>query len=611
MAPKIDFAPEKACCPVCNQPLKVSKTKRRKLATLVAGDFVGHESKYSCPRCNLTHSSEKLLSLVPPASKFGYDVLVYVGTSTFLSCRNAKQIVEKLKDRGINISRSEVGCLAAKFVVYLSLAHKRVQKKTKAFLHLHGGYVLHLDGTCEGGSPHLVSALDGITEIVLDNVKMPSESSDHLIAFLKGIKSSYGDPVAVVSDMASAIMLAVKEVFKGVANLLCHFHFLRDLGKDLFEQENDMIRKRLRKHGVQGLLRKRARKLEKLIASKPHLAHGFACVVEGGRLPADCPIEYIPAIATYTLILWTLAGKHQGEGRGFPFDQPYLVFYHRVQILDSTLRDLNRVRFTTHRRDYRIYSTIIHDLLGLPADLALRQAALRMEEKVGVFNKLRTAMRITVPETKRGLNDNGELSSMKTIEKEVRKFRDLLRKDNHFCQDPDYQKMVRQLEKYWEKLFSDPIVVRTKAGNRVIQPQRTNNILGQFFRDITRGYRRKSGCKSMEKTIKAMLADTPLVKNLEKKAYLPILLDSRSSLEQLFSDCDVQEVRDQLKRLKEESQTASAEIRKIIKNLDQPEMLITLFRRQHQNQNPPGAGAPTPPPKANAKTATAHSRRVV
>ena len=115
----------------------------------------------------------------------------------------------------------------------------------------------------------------------------------------------------------------------------------------------------------------------------------------------------------------------------------------------------------------------------------------------------------------------------------------------------------------------------------------------------------------MEKTIKAMLADTPLVKNLEKKAYLPILLDSRSSLEQLFSDCDVQEVRDQLKRLKEESQTASAEIRKIIKNLDQPEMLITLFRRQHQNQNPPGAGAPTPPPKANAKTATAHSRRVV
>ncbi len=366
--------------------------------------------------------------------------------------------------------------------------------------------------------------------------------------------------------------------------------------------------KGLRKHGVQALLRKRARNLKKLIAAMPHLAHGFASVVEGGQLPTDCPIEYIPAIATYALILWTLAGKHQGEGRGFPFDQPYLVFYHRLQKLDSTLRNLNQIRFTAHRRDNRIYSKIVHDLLGVPADLPLRQAALRMEQKVGVFNKLRTAMRITVPQAKRGLNDNGELSNIKTIEKEVCKFRDRLRKDNHFCQDPDYQKMIGQLEKYWEKLFSDPIVVRTKTGSRVIQPQRTNNILEQFFRDITRGYRRKSGLKSMEKTIKAMLADTPLVKNLENKAYLPILLDGRKSLVQLFSDIDVQQVRDQIKRLKEESQTASAEIRKIIKNLEQPELIITLFRRQQQRQCLPGAGVLRTPP---TKTATDQSQCAV
>ena len=113
----------------------------------------------------------------------------------------------------------------------------------------------------------------------------------------------------------------------------------------------------------------------------------------------------------------------------------------------------------------------------------------------------------------------------------------------------------------------------------------------------------------MEKTIKAMLADTPLVKNLENKAYLPILLDGRQSLEQLFSDIDVQEVRDQIKRLKEESQNASAEIRRIIKNLDQPETIITLFRRQQQN--PPSAEAPPTPPKVNAKTEASLSRCAV
>ena len=106
---------------------------------------------------------------------------------------------------------------------------------------LNGGYVLHLDGTCEGGSPHLISAIDGITEIVLENVKVPSENAADLIPFLEKIKKAYGMPVAVVSDMAKAILAAVKKVFKKVPHLLCHYHFLRDLGKDLFGEENDAM----------------------------------------------------------------------------------------------------------------------------------------------------------------------------------------------------------------------------------------------------------------------------------------------------------------------------------------------------------------------------------
>ena len=48
--------------------------------------------------------------------------------------------------------------------------------------------ILHLDGTCEGGSPHLISAIDGITEIVLENIKLPSENAADLIPFLEEIK---------------------------------------------------------------------------------------------------------------------------------------------------------------------------------------------------------------------------------------------------------------------------------------------------------------------------------------------------------------------------------------------------------------------------------------
>jgi transposase-like protein len=576
------FAPESHLCPVCGQPLKVLKTKRRNVATLAVGEFIAREIKCSCPRCGLIVGSLKLSSLLPPGGKFGYDVLVYVGESTFLRCRNAKEIVGELKERRISMCESEVGCLAGKFVVYLSFAHKRVRKNTQAFLNMHGGYVLHLDGTCEGGSPHLVSALDGITEIVLDNMKMPSENSDQLIPFLKRIKRCYGDAVAVVSDMGKGIAAAVKEVFKGIPLLVCHFHFLRDLGKDLFGAENEIIRKRLSKHGVGALLSRRARSLKKLIDNTPNLMNGFVGVVGGEGIAESSPVEYIPSIATHILIVWTLEGKHQGQGCGFPFDQRYLVFYQRVQRLDAILQELNDIQLTAARKDNRIYHKILHDLVGVRDDSALRKAASRMQEKVEVFDRLRAAMRITLPENKRGLNDNGELGNIKTIEKEVQKFINRLCKDKYFSKDPDYQKMIRQLREYWKKLFSDPIVVKTESGYRVIQPQRTNNILERFFRDMARRNRKRSGVNTMERTIKAMLADTPLVKNLENKDYLSILLDGRNSLQELFAEIDVQEVRDKINKLRNESETTSAETKRIIKMLEQPESLIPLLQ-QHKH----------------------------
>jgi hypothetical protein len=53
--------------------------------------------------------------------------------------------------------------------------------------------------------------------------------------------------------------------------------------------------------------------------------------------------------------------------------------------------------------------------------------------------------------------------------------------------DKDYHKMIGQIDKYWDKLFADPITVNTSSGQLNIQPQRTNNIL-DFL--IYRGARR-------------------------------------------------------------------------------------------------------------------------
>ncbi len=177
--------------------MKVLKTITKPVATLAIGDFVAREVTYSCSLCGFVVGSKELKQLVPVRCTIGYDVLVAVGQASYLDSVDNQQIVAGLAEKHITTSKSEISYLAKKFIVYLSLLHKKVQKETRAFLSIQGGYILHLDGTCDGDSPHLISVLDGITEIVLDNTKVSTENADELIPFLAGIRTAYGDPVAV------------------------------------------------------------------------------------------------------------------------------------------------------------------------------------------------------------------------------------------------------------------------------------------------------------------------------------------------------------------------------------------------------------------------------
>ena len=61
------------------------------------------------------------------------------------------------------------------------------------------------------------------------------------------------DPIALVHDMGTAILKSVAQVFPTVPGTVCHFHFLRDIGKDLMTDPYNAIRRRLRTYNVQPL----------------------------------------------------------------------------------------------------------------------------------------------------------------------------------------------------------------------------------------------------------------------------------------------------------------------------------------------------------------------
>lgn len=570
--PTVNFYPEVEHCPDCGMKLHVQKTWEKTIITMDIGAFLAKEIILECPHDKTVFHSPQLRVLAPVKGTYGFDVIVEVGMSLFVHSRNEREIMKDLAANNIFVSEREIGYLGRKFVVYLALAHRESREQLVCSMTKRGGYILHIDGTCEGDSPHLFCGLDGISEIVLDSIKIPSEKKELLIPFFQRIKEQYGYPVALVHDMGLGILMAVEEVFPGVANFICHFHFLRDVGKDLLLQDYQSIINRLRKYNVRGLLKQKARYLEKKIGQDS--VADLAASLESHELKT-ASVAWIPALSTYTLIQWVFESSSESRGYGFPFDRPHLEFYQRLKKIHCLLEDIKGIRLRDKAKDNRSFTQLKQLLDEVLADKELNESAANMEAKARVFDKLRKALRIALPEGKNGLNDDGDETDIKTIERKVTDFRGWLVSDEK--RKETYRKMIEQMDKYWGKLFADPLVVNTPGGQVRITPQRTNNILERFFRGEKRRDRKKSGTASLNKTLKTILADTLLIRNLKNDEYLRIILNGCSTLAERFSHIDDKIVREQLREAERDHEKIPKEIKVLIKQPDLPRKISALF----------------------------------
>ena len=88
-----------------------------------------------------------------------------------------------------------------------------------------------------------------------------------------------------------------------------------------------------------------------------------------------------------------------------------------------------------------------------------------------------------------------------------------------------------------------------------------------------RSYRKKNGFQAMERMLKTICEDTPLVMNLKNEDFMKILLAGKSNLPQRFADIDPNTVRRQMSRSTQQDKTASARLRKVV---NAPTFLQTL-----------------------------------
>jgi hypothetical protein len=294
-----------------------------------------NETVKYCPGCGKTFESQELRELVPEYSNFGYDVIEFVGQKLFTDHRTESEVLQALKERNVKISPSEIAFLGKKFILYLAQAHKDREPLIKELIQKDGGYFIHLDGTCDGSSPHLFCALEEALKLVLLSRKIPSEATDEIVPILEELKACYGAPLGIVCDMSKAILAAINRVFPGIPIFICHFHFLRDLGKDLLKDDYEILISEMRHFKVKSTLSRLSRNLRDLVQSYPSLSqHLESCVEDifSQKLPEE--------VLAHLLVEWIQNYSKDLDGYGYPFDRSHLAQVKRMQEAYEYLKKL-------------------------------------------------------------------------------------------------------------------------------------------------------------------------------------------------------------------------------------------------------------------------------
>ncbi len=148
----------------------MQKTCERKLKAIGIGTFIARFSVLYCkrhPQFGVWHPHE-LDALVAANSNVAYNVIVEIGKLRFMENRQVREIQSILfEQHSIKLSLSEIELLIDKFIFYLAVVHQQSHKLINEQIKSQGGYLLHLDSTCEGDSPKLTSSFDSISGFVL------------------------------------------------------------------------------------------------------------------------------------------------------------------------------------------------------------------------------------------------------------------------------------------------------------------------------------------------------------------------------------------------------------------------------------------------------------
>ncbi len=382
----------------------------------------------------------------------------------------------------------------------------------KEYIRMQGGYILHLDATCKGDSPKLVSSIDALSDFVLYSAKVKSENKDDLVIFLEEIKKRFGSPLSVMSDMGKGIEAAVKEVFGDVPHYICHFHFLKACGVMLFKKENTDLFNTLSNAAISGNLKTMRREMSKKFGdiSLNEIEDFFE------KIKNHKTIHLSQEISTYYLILWILDHDSEGDSYGFPFDQSCLYFFFRLKEAYTMIKQIFKL-YPRNKKTCKTLRTLYNKIKVVVEDSSSEKLVERYKIKVSVFSDMREAFGTAPKAVNNGQSKRKETTSLqelKGIKKAVGIFIKKLKRNSKSCVDEQissaFLKLIAKIEEYGERLFTDPLIVLIGEEEKIIVLQRTNNLLEHHFMKFNYGCRRIHGNHSVRRNLENIPEQFPL-----------------------------------------------------------------------------------------------------
>jgi len=524
--PRFVFSWEQEGCPQCHAPLHVRATRRRTVHSVRYGTFTAVEREGYCPRHRQLPParSEQLARLVAPGARHAYDLLVRVGLARFVGCHEDEEIqAEICRECGVVPGRSTVSHLARKFVAYFQAVHQESVPALRGAMAARGGYILHIDGTCEEASRILLVCMDSLSMQVLESRRIQAESHDQVRQVLRAVRRDWGLPLAIVHDLRRALITAAGEVFHGIRQFVCHYHLAADVGKDILAPHMDRLRRVLRRTKVRAKLRQLVRSLKGFAAGGDggdHVVSELLSLRSGNALRRRCTAESAKG-AVHALACWILAFARDGEGYGFPFDLPYLSFYERIvrvyqMLIAAGALDRKAARGPLHEL-HRLRCILAVVVRGSES-AELRQIVAGTQRDRRIFERFRKALRICPEgEGKRKADAAPRALSARRHRRLLQRLRATVTRQIRAGGDSARAcRIVRQhLQKYWKYLFGH--VMRQSKGTIVVP--RTNNDEEAMFRILKRQCRRLHGRKDLSDDLEAMSPAVPLLRNLTNQSY--------------------------------------------------------------------------------------------